>query len=146
MSVGGILRKPVGGTIIPDGVDLYNGLASVSQLVLVLHGEDYDETEKWLGMNGLIRHAWISAAGALAAGELRREGYDLGLVVVPDPEEALRHIQAGLNTLLYTHAQYAQPRWRPDAAKGVQPWASITQQVADQARLKAEDARLRNID
>ena len=146
INVSGVLRKPVGGAIISDGIELYHGLATTGQVVLVLHGEDVEETHAWLELHGLVRHAWVSAAGALAAAELRREGYDLGMVVVADPEEALYHIRAGINTLLFNHAMYAQPRWRPDSGKGVQSWASIIDETAKQAAMKAKDARLRDTD
>lgn len=146
INVRGVLRKTVGGAIIPEGIDLYKGLASVGQVVLVLHGEDAEETTAWLELHGLARHAWVSAAGALAAGELRREGYDLGMIVVAEPEEALYHITHGLNTLLFTHARYAQPSWRPDTRKGVQPWQAIVEETAKQAAMKAADERLRSTD
>ena len=143
INVGGVLRKPVGGAIIPDGVDLYNGLAAAGQVVLVLHGEDPEQTANWLELHGLVRHAWVSQAGAVAARELRREGYDLGLVVIADPDEALYHIRSGINTLLFTHAQYAMPGWRPDAGKGVRAWKDIEDETARLARMKAADERLK---
>lgn len=146
INVGGVLRKPVGGAIIPDGIELYHGLATTGQVVLVLHGEDAEEANAWLELHGLVRHAWVSDRGALAAKELRREGYDLGMVVVAEPEEALYHITSGVNTLLFTHAQYAQPSWRPDSRKGVQTWQAIVDETARLAKLKAADTRLRNGD
>lgn len=144
VNINGVLRKTVGGAIIPEGTELYNGLATTGQVVLVRHGEDVAESDAWLELHGLVRHAWVSERGALAAGDLRREGYDLGMIVVAEPEEALYHITHGLNTLLFTHARYAQPSWRPDTRKGVQPWQAIVDETARQAAMKAADTRLRD--
>jgi hypothetical protein len=68
------------------------------------------------------------------------------MVVEPDPGMAQELIKSGLTTMLFTHSRYAVPDWRPDAGKGVQAWDSITQQVADVARMKAADARLKDIE
>lgn len=144
ININGVLRKTVGGAIISEGIELYKGLASTGQIVLVRHHEDIEESDAWLELNGLVRHAWVSERGALAAGDIRRDGYDVGMIVVADPEEALFHIMSGHNTLLFTHARYAQPRWRPDTAKGVRAWSSIIDETARLAKLKAQDARLRD--
>lgn len=144
ISIGGVLRKPVGGAIIPEGVHLYRALASMGQVVLICYGEAGDEINAWLELHGLNSHSFVSAAGRHTANELRREGYDIGMVVVADPEEAVELISSGHTTLLFTHARYAQPSWRPDTPKGVRPWDDVTQQVATQAHLKAMDERLKS--
>lgn len=143
MSIAGVLRKTVGGAIIPDGVDLYHGLAAMGQLVLVGYGEDTGPLADWLELHGLVKHAFISFAGTEAASELRREGYDIGLVVISDPFEAMNMIPRGFNTLLFTHAVYAQPDWRPDAGKGIRAWGDVVEEVRNLARMKADDARVR---
>lgn len=144
ISVSGILRKTVGGAIIPEGFDLYHGMAAMGQLVLVAHGERDGELANWLELHGLIRHSFVSAAGRLAASELRRDGYDIGMVFVADPAEAIDIIEAGHTAVLFTHARYAQPEWRPDAAKGVRPWAEIVELTTKTAKMKAADQRLRS--
>ena len=147
IAIEGVLRKIVGGQPIPEGRRLYVSLANTGRIVLLgtIEGPDEDE---WLELNGCVSHDFLLRTNdsVFAADNLRREGYDVDLVVVPDPEEAQRLIAAGLNTMLFTHAQYSHPEWRPDTDRGVQPWDDITKQVADLARAKAKDARLKGDD
>lgn len=145
--VNGVLRKPVGGAVIPEGADLYRGLAAVGGVIPVLHDTrdgQVDEVRDWLELHGMIHHPFVSTEGVMAAHKLRLDGYDLGLIVVAMPEEAMFHIRAGLNTLLFTHAQYAMPTWRPDSERGVRPWADIIDEASALAAMKAKDARLRS--
>jgi hypothetical protein len=144
LSVGGVLRKTVGGSTISDGISLYHGLAKVGQVVLVCYGEPSDEVYAWLELHGLTSHTFVSFAGRHTANELRREGYDIGMVVVPDPEEAISLIRAGFTTVLFTHARYAQPQWRPDAGKGIRAWSEIVEETAKVAKMKANDSRLKD--
>lgn len=150
IAIDSVLRKLVGGGPVPEGLRLYDSLASTGQVILLADGQADDKTYEWLQLHGLIKHAfvdWSTGSTRVAqANELRRQGYDIDLVVTPDPRSARELIEAGFNTLLFTHAQYTQPRWRPDTDPGVQPWDDITKQVADQARLKAADARIRRDD
>lgn len=144
--VDGVLRKVMGGSPIEAGRRLYVSLANTGRIVLVsdLMSEDQEELSDWLTFNGFVQHDFVAWSPVVdAATRLRREGYDLDLVALADPAEAARLIASGLNTMLVTHAQYAHPRWRPDAERGVQPWDDITKQVADAARLKAADKRLK---
>ena len=48
--------------------------------------------------------------------------------------------------MVFVHSQYSHPSWRPDTDPGVRPWDDIARQVADQARMKAADSRLRSDD
>ena len=48
--------------------------------------------------------------------------------------------------MVFVHSHYSHPAWRPDTDPGVRPWDDIARQVADQARMKAADARLRSDD
>jgi hypothetical protein len=145
----GVLRKAMGGQPIPEGVRLYSSLAVTGQVVLLSTAtrQDREQTEDWLELHGLTGHATVAwgdiGPRVSLANMYRRGGYDVDLVVDPDPEQVRDLIAAGFNTLLFTHAQYAHPEWRPDTDPGVQPWDSITQQVADLARAKAADARLK---
>lgn len=146
IAIEGVLRKTVGGQPIPEGRRLYVSLASTGRIILMEH--DIGSNEEWLELNGCVQHDFLVHGPDTVplVNRLRREGYDVDLVIVPDPEEAQRLIGAGVNTMLFTHAQYSHPDWRPDTARGVQPWDSITQQVAAQARAKAADARLKDTD
>lgn len=150
ITVDGVLRKPVGGAPIPEGMRLYAGLATSGHTILLstaMTEEARAQVNDWLELNGCTGHdfvAWQDGSTLSLANYLRRQGYDIDLVIVPDPGDASYLIGAGFNTLLFTHSKFAVPEWRPDAAKGVRAWDSITQQVADLARMKAADSRLRD--
>jgi len=148
--IDGVLRKHMGGPPVPEGIRLYKSLASTGQVVLIADGQADDKTYEWLELNGCARHAFVwwkplDHGRVEHVNALRRESYDIDLVVVPDPVSARELIEAGFNTLLFTHAKYAQPGWRPDAGKGIRAWAEITEETAKQAAMKAADERLKDI-
>lgn len=147
MAIDGVLRKLIGGSIIPEGYRLYQSLASTGAIILLLNDErDREATENWLELNGLNSHVLDFAHGAThvyLANRLRRRNYDIDMIVEPDPFLAQELIKAGFNVLLFTHAQYAHPSWRPDTDKGTRPWADIVSETTQQAKLKARDDRLR---
>lgn len=151
MVLEGVLRKTNGGAIIPEGKRLYAALSSVGQLILVSFDQD-EHVTPWLETEGLINHdrLWIAhpAAGLLAEMNYLRAvaRYPIDMVVTPQPSDAIELIKGGHNTLLFTHAEYAYPSWRPDTQTGVQPWDEISKQIADAARLKAQDSRMRTKD
>ena len=140
IAVDGVLRKLVGGSPIPEGIRLYRSLVSTGRVVFLTDGSADDLVADWLELNGCTGRDFIARLDGVH--RLRRQGYDIDLVVVPDPLLAAELIATGLNVLLFTHAKYAQPSWRPDAPQGVRPWDEITHQVAQLARMKAADERL----
>lgn len=149
IAIDGVLRKLMGGSPIAEGIRLYRSLATTGQIVLLL--DDWKEREQltdWLELNGLNKHAFVDCAEGgsrlYLANRLRRGGYDIDMIIEPDPYLAQEMIKQGYNTMLFTHSRYTQPGWRPDAGKGVQPWAEITQQVATDAKMKAADERLKD--
>jgi hypothetical protein len=148
-AIDGVLRKLIGSSPIPEGIRLYQSLCATGQVVLLLDDwKTREQVEAWLELNGLVGHAFISYAEGQShlylANRLRRQGYEVDMVVEPDPWMAGEMIKSGLNTLLFTHSQYSHPSWRPDAGKGIQAWQSIVDETARQAALKALDARLGN--
>lgn len=137
----------MGGQPVPEGVRLYKALVSTGQVVLL--SDDLPTLDEWLELNGLTGHAFVCHGMPTdldldRANLLRRQGYDIDLVVTPDPSEAIGLIYAGFNTLLFTHSQYTQPGWRPDAGRGIRAWQDVVDETARLARLKANDARLRD--
>ncbi len=147
VAIEGVLRKTMGGSPVPEGIRLYRSLAATGQVVLLL--DDWkirEQVDAWLELNGLVQHAFVSYAEGQShlylANRMRRQGYEIDMVVEPDPWMASEMIKSGLNTLLFTHSQYSHPSWRPDAGKGIQAWQSIVDETARQAALKALDARL----
>lgn len=152
IAIDGVMRKLVGGAPIPEGMRLYHSLASTGRVVLLADTGPSGPAQviDWLELHGCVAHDFVDYAlgttHVYLANRLRRQEYGIDMVVEPNPWMAQEFIKAGYNTLLFTHSQYAHPSWRPDAGKGVQPWTEITQQVADLARLKAADHRLRSDD
>lgn len=147
----GVLRKEMGGQPIQAGIRLYRSLLATGRVVLLSTAEsdaDQASISDWLELHGCTAHStvmWGDVGPRVSlANMLRREGYDIELIVDPDPETVMTLIAAGFNTLLFTHAKYSRPDWRPDHAKGIIPWTAITDRVAESARLKAADSRLRN--
>lgn len=148
VAIEGVLRKTMGGSPVPEGIRLYQALCATGQVVLLL--DDWQAREQvtdWLELNGLVKHAFVDCADGAThvylANRLRRGGYDIDMVVEPDPWMASELIKRGYNTLLFTHSQYAHPDWRPDAGKGIQSWQEIVDETAKQAIMRANDGRLR---
>lgn len=150
MVIDGVLRKLVGGAPIPEGVRLYRSLRSTGRVVLIGNPGSTDAAQvlDWLELNGCTGHDFVDfevgQSHASMLNRLRRQGYDIDLVVEPDPGQAQEIITSGYNTLLFTHSQYAHPSWRPDTAKGVRPWGDIVDLTEKLARLKAADERLKD--
>ena len=146
MPVDGVLRKLVAGAPIPEGIRLYRALCSVGRVILLSGSTDRDQVRDWLELNGCVRHdfiEWERGPSVVASNHLRRLGYDIDIVVEPDPRAAHGLIAAGFNTIVFVHSQYSHPSWRPDTGTGIQSWDDISKQVAELARMKARDARLK---
>lgn len=156
MTVEGVLRKPVGGQPIREGLELYYGLVTRGKLILLTDELTHDELDHWLRIEGLREHSrviWNSAMygqGPGTAGirrvcqlnEARRQGHAAELVVEPDPAVAAELIYNGYSTLLFTHANYAVPSWRPDYQPSPTPWSKLSAMIDDNALTRAEDKRL----
>lgn len=157
ITVEGVLRRMSGGQMIVQGIDLYYGLATRRKLVLLTEdadpGKDLGPLKYWLQMEGMQEHSRImytDAVGrelrpadnrAMQVNLARNGGYDIDLVIEPDPEVAAHLITLGYNVMLFCHAQYAVPSWRPGYKHTPVPWDILAQQVADEAYLRANDAR-----
>jgi hypothetical protein len=147
--VDGVLRKLMAAAPIPEGIRLYQSLSKTGSVILAAGHREREQDEDWLELHGLVHHAfvdwWYAAASPVdRANALRRQGYDIDLVVEPDPNVASGLIEAGFNTLVFVHSQYSHPSWRPDTDPGVRPWADIVRQTTEMAKMKAADTRLRD--
>lgn len=154
IQVEGVLRKPITGAVMDSGRRLYLGLASFYRIVLVTSETDSQGMTSWLGMNSFARHdhivypmawaqdtrvpQWLNTARTLQL----RYGYDVGMVVLPDPADARALIEHGYSTLLFTDAAYSLPEWRPDHRAGVQPWGELEDEIRHGLALRARDSRM----
>jgi hypothetical protein len=151
--VDGVLRKPVGGTPIPQGVALYHGLCAAFNVVLVVEHSvlDMPELQRFLDVEQLYSHGSVAygirpgMSGAETrvrqAERLRNAGYALDLVVEPNPEVAAALYAAGFNVLHFMHAAYQRPDWRPDFEGGQRPWDELVAEQQRAAALRAADNR-----
>jgi len=146
---------------LPDGVKLAHALQMGYRLVLGTTRSDVDAVEHWLLVNGITRPAFYSellyrqskwtdlsdaSLGAEFALELRRIGFDLGLVVSADPGMILLVTELGVPALLFTNPSYRWAEYRPDKKRLPRPWEEIDEEVVRQKELRAKDPRLTDIE
>jgi hypothetical protein len=154
ITVEGVLRKLIGGSAIQEGMDLYYGLATRAKLVLLTgEREEGNTLEHWLRSEGMKEHVRIcwsdvvlqsQSSGAERLAELadaQMKGHAIEFVIEPDPMTAKRLIIAGYNTLVFVHAQYSVPAWRPDAVTKVRAWDELAAQVERESYLRMNDPR-----
>lgn len=165
ITVDGVLRKSAGGTAIDVGLEMYMSFAGGTQIIgpydvvlLTDERQDSGTLQNFLDVSSLAYHVDIiysdvilegMDAGARRVAQLSKaamHGNHVGLVIEPDPAVSAHLIANGYNTLTFTHAQYSKPSWRPDYVEETRPWSDLSQQVADNARLRAEDTRLNRLE
>lgn len=165
ITIDGVLRKLVGLTPIPVGIQLYHALAAQFHVVLLSNDLASNiENRAFLDANQCYEHVKVIDVDLVERGldqpalrvdqvnRARALGQNVQLVVEPNPAASAALVDAGYNVVTFTSVEYTVPSWRPDFApefnteEGIQfamPWDSLQQSVANQARLKAEDDRLR---
>jgi hypothetical protein len=166
MTIDGVLRKVKGETPIPTGLELYRSLAQTWHIVLLSDFiKDYPPLDMFLNVNGVIEQVKTIGVDSmttwLAPPERRLEqvnlarasGQNVQLVIEPDPAVSARLIDNGYNVCTFTPAEYTVPSWRPDYRPSYEtddgpqyamPWDKLSKSIAEQARLKAEDDRLKD--
>jgi hypothetical protein len=153
IQVEGVLRRSITGAPLESGKRLYHSLALHYQIVMVTEETDRDHVKGWLGMEGMSKHAhvvygdshvppraetrWLGIARLLRV----TYGYDLEYLVLCDPHEARVLIELGYSVMLVHNAAYADPGWRPDASKGIQPWDELVEEITSQRAARAADKR-----
>lgn len=146
VTVEGVLRKLTDGSRITSGIDLVASLAhdtDYSGLIFLTSGHAA-EAEAWLDEQGISRDLVLGAREDRIdqLRKIRHEwGYPVDFVIEPDPAIARKLMEEGYTTLLFLHPAYSKPDWRPDHQFAVRPWDDLAQQVADHARLRAQDKR-----
>ena len=154
IQVEGVLRKPVTGAVMDSGRRLYLGLASFYRIVLVTDETNQQGMHTWLAVNSFARHdhivfpmtwaadirvpQWLNTARTLKLSY----GYDVDVIVIPDPANARVLIEHGYSTLLFTDAAYSLPEWRPDSKPGIQPWGELEEEIRYGLALRAKDQRM----
>lgn len=153
MAITGVLRNPVGGLPIPEGIALYRALAQSFNLVLLADPDtnpeefgDFCVTEQLQEHQGPVMYPFHGDDDQdkrlRQVTSYRHAGYAMGFIVEPDPATCARLLANGYTTLLFTHANYAHPDWRPGARRKPRPWSELEAQVTEQARIRAQDKRM----
>ena len=150
--VGGVLRKIVGGQVIPEGARLYTALKSVGSVILQSNDvRSKSNLADWMDLEGLPLPDAFHFSSDYHADDVEAQlnylravrRYPIDLVVGSDPDDIAALLLAGFNTLLFTHASYAHPSWRPDSDLSAAPWDTLVEQVEATNRARASDRRFK---
>lgn len=155
MPVEGILRKEVGGQINPDGFYLYRTLVSMYRIILISTGEsNRQRVTEWLDKEGIFGYddllMPLTMAGNWATESfwtnviriIRMRGYNISMVVVNGPEEALDVIEASVPVLMYSQPAYGLPEWLPGSRRGAEAWDSLVDRVETERSARLQDKRM----
>lgn len=149
ITVEGIMQQKVGSGPIQAGINLYNGLASVSTVILLTEQKE-KELEHWLKIENLIKHDMIIGANFDSrldqVREIRRRGFVINAVFDPDPSVCATLIEHGFNTCCFINASYADPVWRPDYEEPIRSWDEMVEAIVQQKLARLEDERLKEKD
>lgn len=152
MPIEGILRKPIGGQVNEDGYYLYRTLSSMYRVILISH-DTKRRTVDWLEKEGIFRYDDILYPGELAMNLmesewtnliriLRTRGYNISLVVVNGPQDALDVLNASVQVLLYSQPAYGLPEWLPGTKRGAEPWDALVEKVEVNRAARLVDKRM----
>jgi len=140
--INGVLRKIVGNDPIKPGIMMFSALASVFNVVLV-----GNNAADWLKEQG-IEYDMLVDEGSSPHDNLVDTlrfsyGYNVELVVEPDPDQAADLFDAGYTVLGYMHPSYSHPSWRPLRGPGSDavPWGELRGVVMRDRLEKASDRR-----
>lgn len=145
--INGVLRKIVGEDPIKPGVMLFTALASLFSTVLV--GDRPRSDTEWLDEQGIkydMLHAVSGMSHTEVVNALRFDyGYNVSVVVEPDPEQAASLFDEGYTVLGYMHPSFSHPSWRPLHGPGSDavPWTELRQVVMRDKLEKAAEERLK---
>jgi hypothetical protein len=152
--VEGILRKEVGGQLNPDGFYLYRTLSSMYRVILVTYESDRRRVTDWLDKEGIFNYDDLLLPMTLAGNWvtegywtniiriLRMRGYNISLVVVNGPQDALDVTNASVPVLMYSQPSYALPEWLPDTPKGALAWNALVDKIETEREVRLNDKRM----
>jgi hypothetical protein len=147
IAVDGVLRHPVSGTPIREGIKLYLTLADSYDIVIAADEDQGDELQDWLDRNGVRKRLgqvlWRRDGGRIAQLEFLRQGGGLiDLVVEPDPAAAAVAYQQGFTVLMFLSPAYSKPEWRPDDRPGIPAWDDLLERVSRDQDAWVNEGRL----
>lgn len=142
----GVLRAPVGGGPVMDGVELYRALISTCRVAVVLDDMDRDGAALWLKKEGLVNYVALHPQRLVDREmlgfdhgtrlpprvsqyrRLRAQG-DLTAVIDPDPLAITGALKMGITGLLFAHPKVARPEFRHDHDISPRPWDELVAEV-----------------
>lgn len=142
----GVLRAPLGGGPVPEGVELYHALISTHRVAVVLDDVDRDGAALWLKKEGLQDYVALHPQRLVDRDmlgfergtnlpprcsqyrRLRAQG-GLTLVVDPDPLAIKGAMEMGITGMLFAHPKIARPEFRPDHDRQPRPWDEMVAEV-----------------
>lgn len=154
MPVEGILRKEVGGQINPDGFYLYRTLSSMYRILLITHDTNRQRTIDWLNKEGIYNYDDLLLPMTMAANWatesywsnviriIRMRGYNISLVLVNGPEEALDVLNASVPVLMYSQPAYGLPEWLPGSRRGAEAWDTLVGKIETERSARLSDKRM----
>jgi hypothetical protein len=148
----GILRKPVGGQVNPDGLYLFRTISAWYRVILTTFDTNRTWVQEWLDKEGIFKYDDI-LYGDLCINVtqgywtniiriLRTRGYNLDMVMVNGPAEALEVSANGVPVLMYTQPAYGLPEWLPDSGKGTEAWATLVGKIETERSARMTDRRM----
>jgi hypothetical protein len=152
LPVEGILRKPIGGLVNEGGLALFRALSAEYSIILVTQEAAHARINEWLEKENILRYDDILYGDlCLLSTEtywanmiriLRTRGYNLGLVLVNSPEDALEVLACHVPVLMYSQPAYGLPEWLPGSRRGAERWSELSAKVESDRRAKLDDKRM----
>lgn len=156
MPVEGIIRKEVGGQINTEGFYLYRTLQSMYRVILTTfdgkRGPGAGRLVDWLTKEGVFGYDDI-LYGDMCINTLesywsnmirilRTRGYNISMVVVNSPQDALDVLNAHVPVLLFGQPAYGLPEWLPGSRRGAEAWDSLVGKIETEREARRSDRRM----
>jgi hypothetical protein len=134
VSLDGIIRSTVGGSVIREGRDLLAGLKSIANIVLLTDDKE-DSAKRWLLQNKVTSYDFIvdSSVDLKDGSPLRQRQVNVVLsktgkvllFVDHEPENISWAMSQGITSMLFAHPVYALPKNRPGTKVFRKTWEDI---------------------
>lgn len=142
----GVLRAPIGGGPVPEGVELYRAFLSTCRVAVVLDDLDRAGAALWLKKEGLNDYVALHPQRLVdremlgfechtrlpaRVSQYRRLRAQNGLTMVvdPDPLAITGALKMGVTGLLFAHPKVARPEFRHDYEREPRPWSEMVAEV-----------------
>lgn len=151
MVVEGILKPYNADHALPAGIRLFHALAETHRVVLIVDSDKKKETEFWLQMNGVVRHAGIiynepgnpedkADRREWQIKQIKQQGH-FNYIIESDPSVVERMLKIGVPTFFYVHPEYAIDDHRPGTKQELTSWDSLMSAVRREKELRVGDTR-----